>query len=331
MTKSISPLRIYLCIRALAKDATFMRQLAAISSNITVHPSTARPSRQELVDIVKNYEIIICGINEQLDSQVASEVGKLRIIASLSSGSDHIAIPAFEAMGVKIITLPGANAVSVAEHTWALILALVKALCEGDAAVRNRVGRRGMTNRPIELRGKSLGIVGAGRIAYEVARIGSCLGVKLSIWTLEPARHPEFNALNVTFSTDLGELIKRSDIVTIHLPLNDQTRSLIGADLLMQARVPLVLVNTSRAELLQPDALKIAFERGFVTMCGLDVYTDSDITDLPAHQVLFSPHIAGLTRESVSAMRQELVRELALAVDQLSEGGPNGELVQPRR
>ncbi|HEY0323632.1 MAG TPA: NAD(P)-dependent oxidoreductase [Pyrinomonadaceae bacterium] len=301
---------IYICIKSLEEDLEFINLLRAISGSIRIHPSATRPTKGELCEIVKDYDIVICGIQEKFDLNVAECIQRLKVIASLSTGVDHIDVHAFEVRNIKIINVPHSNNISVAEHTWAMIFALSKKLFEADAAVRSGEERGGIKERPMELYGKTIGIVGAGSIAYHVAQIACILGCSIKIWTFHPERHNEFKSLRATLVPSLEELIMRCDVLTIHLPLTSMSRNLIRKEHLLNVQRPLILVNTSRAEIIEKGALVESLEKKDMLRCGLDVYYDDELTKYPAYKVILSPHIAGLSQESTKRMHRDLVQRL---------------------
>ncbi len=312
-------LKIYLCIKSLENDIEFMNKLREISDLITVHPKSERPTKKELCGIVRDHDIIICGVFEKLDKDIASCIGRLKIIGTLSVGLDHIDINAFKVKGVEIVNVPHSNAISVAEHTWALILSLVKRLLEGNMAVRGGLGRKGVSDRPIELYQKTLGIIGAGPIAYYVAKFARAFNMNVLVWTFHPEKHKEFIEIGAGFRDKLENLLKECDILTIHIPLTDKTKNLINKDLLhsLNREKPLILINTSRPEIIEKGLIPDGIKKGYIERCGLDVYYDDEITLCPEHKVIFSPHIAGLSQEAIKRMRFDLIEKIKNLLERL--------------
>jgi len=313
-------LKIYVCIKSLGNDIEFMNKLKEISKIITVHPKSDRPTKEELCEIVREYDIIICGVFEKLDRDVAYNVGRLKIIGTLSVGLDHIDINAFKTKGVEIINIPHSNAISVAEHTFALILALVKRLPEEDVAVRMGQRRKGVPDRPIELYQKTLGIIGAGPIAYYVAKFAKAFNMNILVWTFHPEKHKEFIEIGVNFVDRFENLLEKCDILTIHIPLTDKTKNLISKELLysINREKPLILINTSRAEIIEKSLIPDALKRGYIDRCCLDVYYDDEISLCPKYKVIFSPHIAGLSQEGIKRMRFDLIKKIKKLVEMRS-------------
>lgn len=312
-------LKIYVCIKSLESDVQFMDKLRELTNLITIHPKTERPTKEELCEIVKNYDIIIRGVFEKLDKDVAHNVRRLKIIGTLSVGLDHIDINAFKTKGVEIVNVPHSNAISVAEHTWALLLALVKRLIEGDIAVRKGRGRKGIPDRPIELYQKTLGIIGAGPIAYYVAKFARAFNMNVLVWTFHPEKHREFTEIGAKFVNKLENLLKTCDVLTIHIPLTDKTRNLISKNLLhsINRETPLILINTSRSEIIEKGLIPDGLNQGYIERCGLDVYYDDEVVLCPKYKVIFSPHIAGLSQEAIKRMRFDLIEKIKKLLEDL--------------
>ncbi len=305
-------MRAYLAIPSLKNDPGFISRLRQCVDDIVIHASDTRPSKEELCSIVRDYELLICGVFELLDEDVASCADRLKLIASLSIGLDHIATDAFSALGVTILNTPSANAISVAEHAWALMLASAKRLKECDAAVRNGTGRRGLTRRPYELWNKTLGIIGAGQIAWRVANYARAFEMNIKIWTFHPDAHRQFLTIGAEFAESLEQLFADSDLITIHLRLSDKSRDLVTSSALSHSCAGRLrtLVNTSRAEIIEEGALRQLRRDGQYVDACLDVSREAEATNLPPNTTFLSPHIAGLSEESTQRMRTELAHSI---------------------
>ena len=241
----------------------------------------------------------------------------LRIIARAGTGVDNVDVEAASARGILVVNAPGANSVSVAEHACALMLALARSIPAADAAMkRGRWDRRAFTGG--ELRGKTLGIVGLGRVGQEVAHRAHGFGMRV-------VAHDPFIAAQVASDLavellSLEEVCQRADYLTLHLPSTAGTRHLFSADRLAACKPGVRLINTARGDLVDERALADAIEAGAVGGAAIDVFEsepplDWRLASLP--QVIATPHIAASTREA-----QELVGiETACAVrDFLRDG-----------
>ena len=227
---------------------------------------------------------------------------RLRVVARAGTGVDNVDVAAASARGIVVMNAPGANSISVAELAMGFILALARHLSAADAAMKQgRWEKKKFLGE--EVRDKTLGLVGLGRIGQEVARRAAAFGMRV-------VAHDPFIAAQV--AADLGvelvsmdALFARADYVSLHMPSTPQTRNLVNAERLARARKGIRIINTARGDLIDEAALADAIESGQVGGAGLDVFAREPTVDqrlqmLP--QVLATPHIAASTREG-----QELV------------------------
>ena len=238
----------------------------------------------------------------QVDARLLDAAPKLRIVARAGTGVDNVDVAAASARGVLVVNAPGANSISVAEHALALMLALARLVPAADRAMKD--GRwekkRFLGN---ELRGKTLGVAGLGRIGQEVAQRARPFGMR--IVAHDPYISAEVAAgLGVELLT-LDALCETSDYITLHLPLTAETRHVFNDARFSRCKTGLRLVNTARGELIDEGALRRAIDSGIVEGAGLDVFEqeppkDWSLAQLP--QVVATPHIAASTEEA-----QELV------------------------
>ncbi len=242
---------------------------------------------------------------------------KLRVIARAGTGIDNVDVQAATERGIVVMNAPGGNSVSVAEHAVALMLSLARAVPAADAAMKRNVwDKKKLTGA--ELRGKTIGIVGLGRIGQEVAARARSFGMKL-------AAHDPFISEQVAAALgiellSIDDLCAIADYITLHVPATPETRHLFNEERLARCKKGVRIVNTARGELIDEQALAAAIISGHVAGAGLDVFeveppTNSPLPLLP--QVVATPHIAASTVEA-----QELVGiETAMAVrDFLREG-----------
>lgn len=238
----------------------------------------------------------------KVTSALIGAAPRLRAIARAGTGVDNVDVPAASARGIVVMNAPGANSISVAELAVGLILALARHVPAADAAMKQGKWEKKKFLGE-EIRDKTLGLAGLGRIGQEVARRASAFGMRI-------IAHDPFIAGQV--AADLGvelvsldDLFGRADYLSLHMPSNEKTRSLVNADRLARAKKGLRIVNTARGDLVDETALADAVERGQVAGAALDVFKtepppDPRLQKLP--QVIATPHIAASTREG-----QELV------------------------
>lgn len=247
----------------------------------------------------------------------------LAMIQTPSHGFDHVDIDAAAGRGIPVCNVgtSGAESGTVAEHAMMLILACARRLVDANDGIRDG-GWPALSGSTIELQGKTLGIVGLGHIGREVAKRAKAFGMELLYNDPVPADEDVEAELRLKPVT-LAELMSTSDVVTVHVPLDDTTRALIGAREIGLLRPGAIFVNTSRGPVVDNAALAAAANEGRIT-AGVDVYeTEPPPTDHPlrsASNVVLTPHIAGTTRESV-------VRIMAAALDNLGRFG-RGEKIK---
>ena len=229
---------------------------------------------------------------------------KLRLIQLLSAGYDRADIVAARRAGVPIANNGGANAVAVAEHAVLLMLAVCRRLPLQHDNVRGGRWRGNETPRVHELRGRTLGIVGLGTIGKKTARLARAFGMTVQYYDIARLSEDAEDALGVRFRL-LGELLRTSDIVSLHVPLNPSTRHLVGARELALLKPTAVLVNTSRGPVVDEVALTEALSAGRIAGAGLDVFDqeppDADNPLFSLDNVVLTAHLAGPTAESAPA------------------------------
>jgi D-3-phosphoglycerate dehydrogenase len=231
-------------------------------------------------------------------ADVLARLPQLRLISILGTGTDNIDLAAATRQGVLVTNTPGASTVSVAELTIALMFAASRHLALMDRRVRQGdwYHREGM-----ELREKTLGVVGLGAIGQEVARLGQALGMKVLGWSLHNDAQ-RATQLGIEQAINLGELLLRSDVVSLHLRASDQTVGIIGREQLKLMKPAAVLVNTARGALVDEAALIEALKEGWIAAAGLDAYSQeplgADNPFLGVENVVLSPHVGWVTPEA---------------------------------
>jgi len=238
----------------------------------------------------------------KVDASLMDAAPGLRIIARAGTGVDNVDVAAASARGILVVNAPGANSISVAEHACALMLALARAVPAADHAMKEgRWEKKKFLGS--ELRGKTLGVAGLGRIGQEVAQRARAFGMRI-------IAHDPYIAKDVAAGLhvellSLDEVCAAADFLTLHLPSTPETRHLFNDERFSKCKPGLRLINTARGELVDEAALRRAIEQGIIAGAGLDVFeteppADWSLARLP--QVIATPHIAASTEEA-----QELV------------------------
>jgi len=240
-----------------------------------------------LLDQAKNYEVISTFIYSDLSQKNLRKLPQLKMIATRSTGMDHIDLDYCQQKGIVVANVPHYGQNTVAEHTFALILTISRRITEAVNRVRqggfSPVGLTGF-----DLKGKTLGVVGVGNIGRYVVKIANGFGMKV----LGVARHPDPQlAKKLGFEyVSLEECLRRADIVTLHVPLTKNTFHLINRQNIKLMKKGSILINTSRGPVVESEAILWALENGILAAAGLDVLEEEENLDNP--EKLFDPYLS---------------------------------------
>ncbi len=266
--------------------------------------------RQELIDRLRGAAAVInVRAYTRFDAELLAALPELRTIAILGTGTDNVDLDAATKHGVVVTNTPGASTVSVAELTFALMLAAARHVASADRAVRAGSWRH---VEGVELRGKTLGIVGLGAIGQEVASMARAFGMKVVAWSLTP--DPERARRVGATLVGLEELLSVSDVVSLHLRASAKTAGFIGAGELATMKPGAILVNTARGALVDEKSLVEALTSGQLGAAGLDAFVQEPLpADSPLvrlENVVLSPHTGWVTAEASSRLRRMPVDNL---------------------
>lgn len=230
---------------------------------------------------------------------------KLRIVANVAVGFNNIDVVAAELRRVIVTNTPDVLTEATADLTWALILACARRLLAGVDLVKSGqwTGWHPTQLLGMELKGKTLGLLGAGRIGQAVARRAIAFGMRLLY--VARAVKPDFETATGARRVELGPLFRESDVLSLHVPAVPELKGIVSAENLAQMKPGAILVNTSRGDLVREEALASALEQGHLGAAGLDVYTDEpEISPrlLTAPRTVLLPHIGSATLETRRAM-----------------------------
>jgi phosphoglycerate dehydrogenase-like enzyme len=246
------------------------------------------------------------GLARQMGGEFFRSATKLRLVQLLSAGYDHVDIEAARKAKVPVSNNGGANAIAVAEHTIMLMLAVYKRIVRFHNDVVAGKWRAGNPNdsRVYELAGKTLGIVGLGNIGKKVARRAAAFDMKIQYYDIVRLNEDQEDALGARFAL-FEELLRTSDVLSLHVPLTDGTRRMMGAREFALMKPGAILVNTCRGPVVDEDALHRALTQKQIAGAGLDVFVEEP--PKPNHplfalpNVTLSPHSAGPTWENWTA------------------------------
>jgi D-3-phosphoglycerate dehydrogenase len=274
-------------------------------------------SAADIPAAVENADVLIVRSSTKLTRDILDAAKRLKVIGRAGIGVDNIDMEAASERDIRVVNTPGATTTSVAELTLGALLSLARSIHAGDASVRagewNRSAFQG-----IELRGKLLGLVGLGRIGREVAKLAQAFGMRVI------ATDPYLDASHAAGVplTSLEEVLKRSDFVSLHLPLDDDSRGLLDRARLETMKRGAFLLNLGRGGLVDEEALADLLERGHLAGAALDTYNveppGESIERLRRHpRTLLLPHIGAQTREGQIRVGMELVDGVAKAVKKI--------------
>ncbi|AVA26564.1 hydroxyacid dehydrogenase (plasmid) [Rhizobium sp. CB3171] len=251
-----------------------------------------------------------------LPADVLAAAPNLKIVSRHGVGYDNIPIDYCTSRGIPVTVVGDVNAISVAEQTMFLMLAAAKSGVQLDAAVRRGDFAARSRLIGIELRGRTLLVVGFGRIGREVAKRSASFGMDIVVYDPYAKRSEVEGA---TFVDSLEDGLAAADVVTLHIPLSDTTRNLIDADALRQLKRGAIIINTARGGIIDEDALGDALADGQVRAAGLDTFATEPLptTDrlVSEERVVLSPHSAALTEESLIAMGVMTARNALAGID----------------
>jgi D-3-phosphoglycerate dehydrogenase / 2-oxoglutarate reductase len=253
----------------------------------------------------------------QVDAALLEHSPKLRVVGRAGVGVDNVDIDAATRKGIAVMNTPGGNAVAVAEQTLGMMLAMARFLCKADASMHAGKWEK-KSLQGTELRGKTLGIVGLGKIGMEVARRARAFG-------MEVVGHDPFVSAAVAKEQGIRlvtheELYKASDYITLHVGLTPQTTGMINADSIKKMKPGVRLVNCARGELVDEAALADALRSGYVAGAGLDVFVQEPLKNSPLQaldNVILTPHVGGSTNEAQEAVGIQIAKQVK---DYLKDG-----------
>ena len=271
--------------------------------------------RDELLRVVGDYDAIITRSRTHVDEALLAAAAKLKVIGRGGVGVDNIDLEAASRRGVVVLNAPEANNVSAAELAIALMLAASRGVARSDRLIRSGRWDRSFLGR--EVKGARLGVVGLGRIGSLVARRAQALGMEVATYDPYLSRH-RAEELHVELFDDLGAMLERSDILTVHTPLTDETLGMIGAEELARMPRGAIVVNAARGGIVDEQALADALDSGQIFGVGLDVFrVEPPTVDHPLvgrDDVVMTAHLGANTREAQARVGAEILERTVHAL-----------------
>ncbi|MCI0894187.1 MAG: phosphoglycerate dehydrogenase, partial [Chloroflexi bacterium] len=273
---------------------------------------------EELLEILPEYDALVVRSETKVTAEAIRAGKRLQVIARAGIGVDNIDLEAATSAGIAVVNAPTGNTVAAAEHTMALMLALARNIPDAHHSVKGGEWRRSAF-MGIEVRNKTLGIAGLGRVGTEVARRAQSFGMRLLGY--DPFVSPDYALRLGVELMPLDALLAESDFVTLHTPLTDSTQHLIGARQLSLIKPGARLINVARGELIDEDALLEALNGDRLAGAALDVFAQEPPGDNPllSHpKVVATPHLGASTEEA----QREVAIEAAEQVLAVLDGSP---------
>ena len=274
-----------------------------------MHRGKEPPSREDIQISIQGKDGLLCMLTDKIDSEIIKTSDKLKVISSFSVGVDHIDTIEATKRGIYVTYTPGVLTNATADLAFALMMSAARRIAEGDRNVRNG-SWRGVWSPNMLLGegvyGKTLGIIGLGRIGTALAERASGFKMKILYYNRNQLPNKE-KKLNLEYRY-LEDLLKESDFISLHVPLTDETHHLIDSQKLKKMKRNAILVNTARGQIVDEDDLADALEGGWISGAGIDVFSSEP---LPADNrlsqlknVVLTPHIGSATYHTRNLMSE---------------------------
>ena len=284
-------------MKVLVADKISEQGLSVLNNVARVDIKTGLKS-DEIKSIIHDYDALMVRSQTTVTADIIKAGKKLQVIARAGVGIDNIDVEAATRYGIVVINAPTGNTVSTAEHTIAMILALARNIPQANASLKSGEWRRN-DFMGTELRGKTLGILGLGNVGSEVAKRAQSFEMK--IIGVDPLVSAEYASKLQVEMVDLKRILKDSDFISLHLPLNDQTRNIIGAEELALVKPDVRIINCARGGLVDEAALVKAIHEKRVAGAAFDVFKNEPITEsvlFGTDKIIVTPHLGASTSEA---------------------------------
>jgi D-3-phosphoglycerate dehydrogenase len=289
-------------------------------------------THSELLAIIGDYDALLVRSSTQVTADVIQAGKRLRVVARAGVGVDNIDVDAATQAGIIVVNAPTGNVVAAAEHTVAMLMALARHIAQADAHVRAGQWKRNQF-LGVEVRDKTLGTVGLGRVAQEVVRRAQGLGMK--VLAHDPYISPDFATQLGVRLVDLETILAESDFLTVHVPLIAQTTNLIDRPQLKRMKPTARILNVARGGVINETALVEAIEAGEIAGAALDVFAEEPLAENSplrrSNKIILTPHLGGSTHEA----QEQVAEDVALQVIDVLNDRParyavNAPIIPPK-
>ncbi|MDD4873697.1 MAG: phosphoglycerate dehydrogenase [Dehalococcoidales bacterium] len=296
-------------MKVLVADPIPQEGIDLLSKYAQVDVKTKQKS-EDIIAIIGDYDAMIVRSQTMVTSDIIAAGKKLQIIGRAGVGVDNIDINAASQHGIIVVNAPTGNTVSAAEHTIALMLALARNIPQANASLKSRLWQRAEF-MGTEVKGKTLGIVGLGNVGSEVARRAH--GLEMKLIGYDPIISAERAANLQVELVPLAQLIKESDFITLHIPLTEATRHIIGEKELAMVKPIVRIINTARGGLIDDEALVKAIKEKRVAGAAIDVFANEPCTEsvlFECDKVIVTPHLGASTIEAQNLASTEVIQQI---------------------
>ena len=289
--------------------------------NVLLHTGKIPIPKKNLINKIKDMDGLICHPYDTIDEEVIINAKNLKAISTFSVGFDHIDINFAKSQKIKIGYTAEVLTNATAELTIGLILDVLRRISEGDRIVRNKkwnqiFGAYDYTGT--EVAGKTIGIIGMGRIGKEVAKKANGLGMNVIYHNRRPVSKKIEKMLKTKYVSE-NTLYRKSDIISLHVPYNNDTHHLMNSKIFKKMKKTSFLINTSRGKIINEKQLVVALQKKDIQGAGMDVYESEPIKKdsllLKLENVVLAPHVGSSTRETRQKMSDITVKNLILALE----------------
>jgi D-3-phosphoglycerate dehydrogenase / 2-oxoglutarate reductase len=300
--------------RILAADGVSPKGIAVLSDNPQFQVETSGGLKEdELITRIAELDALVIRSATKVTAKALAAAKRLKVIGRAGVGVDNVDVEAATARGIVVMNTPGGNTISTAEHTFSLLLSLARKIPQAHASmISGKWDRKSFEGT--ELCGKTLGIIGMGRIGGEVARRAIAFG--MNVVAYDPYLvQSRARSLQVELADDLASLLPRADFITVHMPLTPETKNILNATTLAQCKKGVRIVNCARGGLVEEAALLVALQSGQVGGAALDVYEkEPPADDLPFRalpNVVLTPHLGASTSEAQEGVGIEIAQAVS--------------------
>lgn len=265
---------------------------------------------EEIISLIGNYEALVVRSQTKVTAKVIEAGKKLKVIARAGVGVDNVDVEEATRRGILVVNAPDANVISAAEHAIALMLALARHIPQANAILKSGVWQRGKF-MGTEVRGKTLGIIGLGKVGSAVAKRAQALEMKLIAY--DPYITADYARSRQVELIPLEQLLKESDFITLHLTLTPGTKGLIGAKELAMVKPTVRIINCARGGIIDEEALAKALKEGRVAGAAIDVFATEPATEcvlFGCDNIIVTPHLGASTIEAQAVAAKDVAEQI---------------------